>query len=71
MLAADDIQDADLLKLKKFIRVQLFLKQLLKSKMFKLKKHYEPFEEAFFKIKSSTKVRDAVSLKNEFLNYEK
>lgn len=69
-LAACDIQDADLLRLKKFMTVQVFLRQLLKSKMSKLKRFYEPYEDAFFQIKSNTSVKDANSLKTEFFNFE-
>lgn len=39
-LAADDIQDADLMRLKKFMTVQIFLRELLKSKISKLKHYY-------------------------------
>lgn len=42
-MAAGDLQDADLLKIKKFLTTQLFLKSLLKSKMKKLKEFYEPY----------------------------
>lgn len=31
-MAAGDLQDADLIRMKKFMTVQLFLKQILKSK---------------------------------------
>lgn len=50
--------------------VQVFLRQLLKSKMAKLKRFYEPYEDAFFQIKSNTSVKDANSLKTEFFNFE-
>jgi len=36
-MAADDLEDADLIRIKKFLTVQVFLKGLLKSKMEKLK----------------------------------
>lgn len=62
-MAAGDLQDADLLRLKKFLTVQLFLKELLKSKISKLKKYFEPYEIAFYQIKSRTHVKDASSLK--------
>jgi len=51
------------MKLKKYMTVQVFLRELLKSKMYNLKSYYEPFEKAFFQIKSSTNVKDASSLK--------
>lgn len=63
-MAAHNIQDADLMRLKKFMTVEMFLRELLKSKMSKLKKYYEPYEQAFFQIKSNTNVRDANSLKS-------
>jgi hypothetical protein len=39
-MAAGDLQDADLIRMKKFLNVQLFLKALLKNKMENLKKNY-------------------------------
>ncbi len=53
-MAAGDLQDADLIRMKKFLTVQVFLKYMLKSKMEKLKDFYEPYELAFLKIKSNT-----------------
>lgn len=42
-MAAGDLQDADLIRMKKFLTVQVFLKYMLKSKMEKLKDFYEPY----------------------------
>lgn len=42
-MAAGDLQDADLIRMKKFLTVQVFLKHMLKSKMEKLKDFYEPY----------------------------
>lgn len=53
-MAAGDLQDADLIRMKKFLTVQVFLKYMLKSKMEKLKDFYEPYQLAFLKIKSNT-----------------
>ncbi len=53
-MAAGDFQDADLIRMKKFFEVQMFLKSLLKDKMERLKNYYEPYELAFLKIKSQT-----------------
>jgi hypothetical protein len=53
-MAAGDMQDADLIRLKKFLTVQMFLKNLLKGKIQKLKDFYEPYEIAFLKIKGNT-----------------
>lgn len=53
-MAAGDLQDADLIRMKKFLSVQLFLKYMLKSKMEKLKEFYSPYEFAFLKIKGNT-----------------
>jgi hypothetical protein len=53
-MAAGDLQDADLIRMKKFLTVQVFLKALLKNKMEKLKELYSPYELAFLKIKSNT-----------------
>jgi hypothetical protein len=53
-MAAGDLQDADLIRIKRFFEVQIFLKNLLKDKMQRLKDYYEPYELAFFKIKSQT-----------------
>jgi hypothetical protein len=53
-MAAGDLQDADLIRMKKFLTVQQFLKALLKGKIEKLKDFYEPYELAFLKIKSNT-----------------
>lgn len=39
-MAAGDLQDADLLRLKKFLTVQMFLKQLLKSKASRMKEYF-------------------------------
>ena len=36
-MAAGDLQDVDLVKMKKFLTTQLFLKSLLKNKMKKMK----------------------------------
>ena len=69
-MAAGDLQDADLMRLKKFLNVQIFLKALLKSKISRLKNHFEPYEIAFYQIKSRTHVKDASSLKNQFFNFE-
>lgn len=62
-LAADDILDAELIQLKKFLTVQVFFREMLKSKMASMKRYYQPYEKAFFQIKSSTNVQDANSLK--------
>ena len=53
-MAAGDLEDVDLIRMKKFFEVQMFLKYLLKEKMQKLKNYYEPYEIAFLKIKSQT-----------------
>ena len=53
-MAAGDLQDAELIRLKKFLTVQHFLRHMLKSKVEKLREIYEPYEHAFFRIKSST-----------------
>ena len=53
-MAAGDLQDADLIRTKKFLTVQMFVKAMLKNKMEKIKAIYEPFEMAFLKIKSNT-----------------
>ena len=53
-MAAGDLQDADLIRMKNFIKVQLFLRGLLKNKMENLKKNYSPYELAFLKIKNNT-----------------
>jgi len=53
-MAAGDMQDADLIRMKKFLNVQLFLRSLLKNKMEDLKEFYSPYELAFLKIKSHT-----------------
>jgi hypothetical protein len=53
-MAAGDLQDAELIQLKKFLAVQTFLKTLLKSKISNLKEFYEPYELAFIKIKGNT-----------------
>ena len=42
-MAAGDLQDADLMRLKKFLNVQIFLKELLKSKIARLKNNFEPY----------------------------
>ena len=39
-MAAGDLQDAEILRLKKFLIVQIFLKSLMKSKISRLKAHY-------------------------------
>lgn len=39
-MAAGDLQDAELIQLKKFLSVQIFLKTLLKGKIEKLKEFY-------------------------------
>lgn len=53
-MAAGDLEDADLIRLKKFLGVQVFVKALLRSRMEKVKAVYEPFEMAFLTIKSHT-----------------
>lgn len=53
-MAAGDLQDADLIRMKRFLTVQGFLKGLLKAKMERLKDYYSPYEAAFIKIKSNT-----------------
>ena len=52
-MAAGDLHDADLIRLKKFLSVQVFLKTMLKGKIQKLKDFYEPYELAFLKIKEA------------------
>lgn len=69
-MAAGDLQDADLIRMKKFLAAQVFLKAVLKSKIEKLKEFYRPYETAFLKIKSNTAVRDATSLQTEYFNFE-
>ena len=39
-LAADDILDAELIQLKKFLTVQVFFREMLKSKMASMKRYY-------------------------------
>jgi hypothetical protein len=53
-MAAGDLQDADLIRMKKFLNVQHFLRYVLKDKMERLKEFYSPYELAFLKIKSNT-----------------
>lgn len=53
-MAAGDLQDADLIRMKKFLNVQQFLRSVLKNKMERLKEFYSPYELAFLKIKSNT-----------------
>lgn len=53
-MAAGDLQDSELIRMKKFLDVQQFLKHLLKDKMQRLKEFYEPYEMAFLQIKSKT-----------------
>lgn len=42
-MAAGDLEDADFIRIKKFLTVQMFVKALLKEKMDKIKTLYEPF----------------------------
>lgn len=42
----------------------------MKFKISKTKKFYEPYEIAFYQIKSHTNVKDSSSLKSEFFNFE-
>jgi chromosome segregation ATPase len=42
-MAAGDLQDADLIRMKRFLTVQSFLKSLLKAKMERLKDFYSPY----------------------------
>lgn len=42
-MAAGDLDDADLIRLNKFMETQMFLKALLKDKMERLKNSYEPY----------------------------
>lgn len=53
-MAAGDLQDVELIRMKKFFEVQLFLRILLRDKMERLKTYYEPYEIAFLKIKAQT-----------------
>ena len=53
-MAAGDMHDAELVRLKKFLTVQQFLKILLKAKVERIKEKYEPYETAFYKVKSYT-----------------
>ena len=39
-MAAGDLQDSDLIRIKKFFQVQMFLKYMLKDKMQRLKDYY-------------------------------
>jgi hypothetical protein len=39
-MAAGDLEDADLIRIKKFLTVQVFLKGVLKNKIEKLKEFY-------------------------------
>lgn len=39
-MAAGDLQDADLIRMKKFLTAQVFFKSVLKSKIEKLKEFY-------------------------------
>jgi hypothetical protein len=42
-MAAGDMQDAELIRLKKFLQVQIFLRCQLRSKMDQLKTYYSPY----------------------------
>ncbi len=42
-MAAGDLQDADLIRMRRFLTVQGFLKSLLKTKMERLKDFYSPY----------------------------
>ena len=53
-MAAGDLQDAELIRMKKFLTVQQFLKILLKAKVQRVKSYFEPYETAFYKVKSHT-----------------
>jgi hypothetical protein len=53
-MAAGDLQDADLIRMKKFLTAQVFLQAVLKRKIEKLKSFYEPYEIAFLKVKGKT-----------------
>jgi hypothetical protein len=53
-MAAGDLQNADLILMKKFLIVRVFLKSMFKSKMEKLKELYSSYEFAFLKIKGNT-----------------
>lgn len=53
-MAAGDLEDVELIRMKKFFEVQLFLRILLRDKMERLKSYYEPYEIAFLKIKAQT-----------------
>lgn len=60
-MAAGDLHDADLIRMKKFFEVQMFVKYLLKDKMQRLKNYYEPYEFSFLKIKSQTVIFNLIS----------
>jgi hypothetical protein len=42
-MAAGDLEDVELIRMKKFFEVQLFLRILLRDKMERIKTYYEPY----------------------------
>lgn len=61
-MAASDLNDSNMIRWKKLLLVQKFLKRLLKSKVNDLDQKYSEVKNAFYTIKMRTNVSDPASL---------
>jgi hypothetical protein len=69
-MAASDLNDSDMIKWKKLLMVQKFLKKLLKFKIVNLEQKYSDVKNAFYTIKLRTNISDPASLANSYFNLE-
>jgi|JI8StandDraft_1071087.scaffolds.fasta_scaffold758667_2 hypothetical protein len=69
-MAASDLNDSNMIRWKKLLLVQKFLKKLLKSKINDLELKYSEVKRAFYTIKMRTNVTDPASLTSCYFNLE-
>lgn len=69
-MAASDLNDSNMIRWKKLLLVQKFLKRLLKSKISDLENKYSEVKTAFYTIKMRTNVTDPTNLTSSYFGLE-
>ena len=69
-MAADDFQDVQLIRMKKYQVAQQFLERFLESESENIKQNYKQTENTFFTIKSETNCKNIQSIRQSFFRFE-
>lgn len=69
-MAASDLNDTEMIRWKKLLMVQKFLKRMLKFKIVNLDMKYSEVKSAYYMIKLRTNISDPGSLANSYFNLE-